>query len=87
MKESILKHNFDLSVEGDGLDIYPQLESGFGTMRTILPMLCEASEQKMGQNFEYMEIKFVLPIIHFITEGQTQLEVNWTQIDHYNYIL
>ena len=29
-----------------------------------------------------MDFKFVLPIIYINIEGQTQLEVNWTQIDH-----
>ena len=29
-----------------------------------------------------MDFKFVLPIIVVHIEGQTQLEVNWTQIDH-----
>ena len=32
-----LKHNFELWVGGDGLDMYPQLEGGFGSMRAILP--------------------------------------------------
>ena len=32
------KHDFELWVGGYGLDIYPQLEGSFRTMRTILPM-------------------------------------------------
>ena len=35
---------------GDGMDMFQQLEGGFGTMRAILSMwACEALEQKMGQ--------------------------------------
>ena len=32
------KHDFDLWVGGDDLDMYQQLEGGFGSMRAILPM-------------------------------------------------
>ena len=32
------KHDFDLWVGGDGLDMYQQLEGGFGSMRAILPI-------------------------------------------------
>ena len=32
------KHDFDLWVGGDGLDMYQQLEGGFGSMRAILTM-------------------------------------------------
>ena len=35
---SSLKHDFDLWAEGDGMDMYQQLEGGFGSMRTVLPM-------------------------------------------------
>ena len=40
----VWKHDFDLWVAGDGLDMYQQLEGGFGSMR--------ASERKMGQKQE-----------------------------------
>ena len=30
-----------------------------------------------------MDFKFVLPTIHINIKGETQLEVNWTQIDHF----
>ena len=30
-----------------------------------------------------MDFKFVLPIIYINIKGKTQLEVNWTQIDHF----
>ena len=35
-----------------------------------------------GHFFRDMDFKFVLPVFHINTKGQTQLEVNWTQIDH-----
>ena len=34
----IWKQNFDPWVGGDGLDMYQQLEGGFGSMRAILPI-------------------------------------------------
>ena len=30
-----------------------------------------------------MEFKFVFPTIHINIKGQIQLEVNWTQINHF----
>ena len=30
-----------------------------------------------------MDFKFVLPIIHINIKEETQLEVNWTQIDYF----
>ena len=35
-----------------------------------------------GHIYWDMDFKFVLPFIYINTEGQTQLEVNMTQIDH-----
>ena len=35
----IWKHDFDVWVGGDGLDMYQQLEGGFGSMLAILPIL------------------------------------------------
>ena len=35
---SIWKHDFDLWVEGDDLDMYQQHEGGFESMHAILPM-------------------------------------------------
>ena len=35
---NIWKHDFELRVSGDGLDMYPQLEGGFGSMRIVLPI-------------------------------------------------
>ena len=32
------KHDFDLWVGGDGLDMYQQLQGGFVSMRAILPI-------------------------------------------------
>ena len=31
-----------------------------------------------------MDFKFVLPIISIDIKGQTKLEVNWTQIEHFS---
>ena len=40
------KHDFDLWVRGDGLDMYQQFWGGFESMRAILPIWAsEASEQ------------------------------------------
>ena len=36
------------------------------------------------QIFWDMDFKFVLPIISIYIEGQTKLEVNWTQIDYFS---
>ena len=38
--------DFDLWVEGDGLDIYQQLEGSFESMRAMLPM--RGLGEKMG---------------------------------------
>ena len=32
------KHDFNLWIGGDGLDMHQQLEGGFGSMRAMLPM-------------------------------------------------
>ena len=36
-----------------------------------------------GHIFIDMDFKFVLPTIHINIKEETQLEVNWTQIDHF----
>ena len=36
-----------------------------------------------GHIFWDMDFKFVLPIIYINIKGKIQLEVNWTQIDHF----
>ena len=36
-----------------------------------------------GHIFWDVDSKFVLPVIYINIKGQTQLEVNWTQIDHF----
>ena len=36
-----------------------------------------------GHIFWDMDFKFVLPIIYIDIKGKIQLEVNWTQIDHF----
>ena len=37
-----------------------------------------------GHIFLDMDFKFVLPIISIDIKGQTELEVNWTQIDYFS---
>ena len=37
-----------------------------------------------GQIFRDMDFNFVLPIMSIDIKGQTKLEVNWTQINHFS---
>ena len=36
-----------------------------------------------GHIFWDMDFKFALPLIYINVKGKIQLEVNWTQIDHF----
>ena len=42
-----------------------------------------ASWPYFGHIFWIMDFKFVLPTIHINIKGEAQLEVNWTQMDHF----
>ena len=54
------KHDFDLWVGGDCLDMYQQLEGGFGSMRAILPIL--GLGEKNGSKTETLKNGRVIPI-------------------------
>ena len=59
---SILKARVRAMNWGDGLDIYPQLEGDFGSMRTILPITLRPRSKKQkewGRASAFNTIRFV----------------------------
>ena len=70
------KHNFELWVDGDGLEMYTQIQSGFGYMRAILP---RSKKWVKTGNFKESD-SLVIDTIRFVSTSWSLINLMWSDV-------